>query len=90
MSEPTMVRKQVYITRTQNRALAEQAHRSGRSQSALIREAIDAITRDRTLAGRREAVRRVAGLWKDRTDLPDLDALRRENEVRLSFLEDPE
>ncbi|MDI6712623.1 MAG: CopG family transcriptional regulator [Anaerosomatales bacterium] len=38
-----MVRKQVVITQEQDRALASKAREMGVSQSALIREAIDAL-----------------------------------------------
>lgn len=38
-----MVRKQVVITREQDHALASKAREMGVSQSALIREAIDAL-----------------------------------------------
>ena len=85
---PTMVRKQVYITRSQNKALAERARLTGQSQSELIREAIDLVTGAHQRQARQHALERVAGLWKGRTDLPDVAALRREGERRLDF--DPE
>ncbi len=83
MQEHVMVRKQVYITHAQDKALAERARLSGRSQSELIREAIDMVTLEQQRAARQKVVARVAGLWKDRTDVPDVDMLRRESDVRL-------
>lgn len=85
-----MVRKQIYITQAQEEALAMCARLSGRSQSELIREAIDQITQDQQRAVRQQVIRRVAGLWRDRADLPDVDLLRREGEARLGYGGGPE
>lgn len=73
-----MVRTQIYLTDRQRTKLAMLSKSSGRKQSELIREAIDSLI---DLAGqdRRETVlREAAGIWKDRTDLPDFKALRTE------------
>jgi len=51
---------------------------SGRSQSALIREAIDAFLHQQQPQGRLARLRQGRGLWADRTDLPDWSALRSE------------
>jgi hypothetical protein len=88
MAETAMIRKQVYITRSQEEALAERARLSGRSQSDLIREAIDLITEEQQRAVQRQVVRRVAGLWKNRKDLPDVEELRRESDSRLGRMDD--
>ena len=52
--------------------------RSGRSQSALIREAIDVYLHQQQPQGRLARLRQGRGLWAERTDLPDWSALRSE------------
>ncbi len=72
-----MVRTQIYLTEDQRAEVAAIADRSGKRQSEIIREAVDRFIEQKS-RGRREAIlREAAGLWRDRTDLPDLDALRR-------------
>ena len=73
-----MVRTQIYLTKRQRDELAAIAKRAGKKQSELIREAVDRLI-DQTGRSRREAVlREAAGIWKDRTDLPDFKAIRAE------------
>ena len=73
-----MVRTQVYLTERQRDELAAIAKIAGKKQSELIREAIDRLV-DQTGHSRREAIlREAAGIWKDRTDLPDFKAMRAE------------
>ncbi len=71
-----MVRTQVYLTERQRDELAAIAEASGKKQSELIREAVDQLI-DQAGSDRRDVVlREAAGLWKDRTDLPDFKAIR--------------
>ena len=71
-----MVRTQIYLTKNQRDELAAIARTVGKKQSELIREAIDRLIAQ-TGRGRRELVlREAAGIWKDRTDLPDFKAIR--------------
>jgi Arc/MetJ-type ribon-helix-helix transcriptional regulator len=73
-----MVRTQIYLTERQRDELAAIAKTAGKKQSELIREAVDRLI-DQSGHGRREAVLRdAAGIWKDRTDLPDFEAIRSE------------
>jgi Arc/MetJ-type ribon-helix-helix transcriptional regulator len=73
-----MVRTQIYLTENQHEELAAIAKSAGKKQSELIREAIDLLI-DQAGSGRRETVlREAAGIWKDRTDLPDFKAIRSE------------
>jgi hypothetical protein len=73
-----MVRTQIYLTENQRDKLVAIAKAVGKKQSELIREAIDRLI-DQTGRGRRELVlRKAAGIWKDRTDLPDFNAIRAE------------
>jgi hypothetical protein len=71
-----MVRTQIYLTEQQRDKLATIAKTVGKKQSELIREAIDRLI-DQASSGRRALVlREAAGIWKDRTDLPDFSAIR--------------
>ncbi len=73
-----MVRTQIYLTENQRDELATIAKTVGKKQSELIREAIDRLI-DQTGRGRREFVlRKAAGIWKDRRDLPDFNTIRAE------------
>ena len=73
-----MVRTQIYLTESQREELAAIAEAEGKKQSQLIREAIDNLI-DQSGSSRRETVlREAAGIWKDRTDLPDFKKMRRE------------
>ena len=71
-----MIRTQIYLTERQRDELAAIAKAGGKKQSELIREAVDRLI-DQSGRNRREAVlREAAGIWKDRTDLPDFKAMR--------------
>ncbi|MBW1976281.1 MAG: ribbon-helix-helix protein, CopG family [Deltaproteobacteria bacterium] len=71
-----MVRTQVYLTERQRNELAAIAKMEGKKQSEIIREAIDLFI-DQASRSRREAIlHRAAGMWKDRSDLPNFKALR--------------
>jgi len=73
-----MIRTQIYLTEQQRNELATIAKSFGKKQSELIREAIDKLI-DQTGKNRRELVlREAAGIWKDRTDLPDFKSIRAE------------
>ncbi len=71
-----MVRTQIYLTERQRDELAAIARAAGKKQSELIREAVDRLI-DHASSSRRESVlREAAGIWKNRTDLPDFKAAR--------------
>jgi hypothetical protein len=71
-----MIRTQIYLTESERAALGILSSTTGKPQSELIREAVDNLI-GQFSKGRREAVLNdAAGLWKDRDDLPDFDALR--------------
>lgn len=73
-----MERTQIYLTEQERRALQSLAKRLGRSQSALIREAVDRYV-DRYQDGNRlDLLRKARGMWARRGDLPDFKQIRRE------------
>ena len=70
--------KELYLTEHQRDELAAIAKIAGKKQSELIREAVDRLI-DQEGRSRREAVlRKAAGIWKDRMDLPYFKAARAE------------
>ncbi len=73
-----MVRTQIYLTEHQRSELAAIAKTAGKKQSQLIREAIDRLIEQAGSSRREAALRGAAGIWKDRTDLPDFKAMRAE------------
>jgi len=73
-----MVRTQIYLTEQERKALHLISEETGRTQSDLIREAVDRLVQRYEGRDRLRLLRKGRGLWKDREDLPDLRALRRE------------
>jgi len=73
-----MVRTQIYLTERQRDEVAAIAKTAGKKQSELIREAIDRLIDQRGHSRREAVLREAAGIWKDRTDLPDFKATRAE------------
>ena len=73
-----MVRIQVYLTKAQRDGLSALAKATGKRRSELIREAIDAMLERYADKRRQTELDAAAGMWKDRTDLPDFRALRGE------------
>ncbi len=72
-----MVRTQIYLTEPERVGLDAAAKATGKKQSQLIREAVDRFL-DLAQGPRRATVlQEAAGLWKNRTDLPDFAAARR-------------
>ena len=73
-----MVRTQIYLTEDQRDELAAIAKTVGKKRSELIREAIDLLIAQARSSRRELVLREAAGIWKDRTDLPDFKAIRAE------------
>ena len=71
-----MIRTQIYLTEQEKAALKVLSTESGKKQSELIREAIDSLIAKFSKTQRQAVLDRVAGMWKDRKDLPDFSELR--------------
>ena len=73
-----MVRTQIYLTEHQRDELAAISKAEGKKQSELIREAVDRFINQSSPSRREAVLREAAGIWKDRTDLPDFNSTRAE------------
>ena len=73
-----MIRTQVYLTEREQKALRALAGQMGRSQSELIRAAIDQFIESAQDQERGKVLREAAGLWSDGRGRPDFAALRAE------------
>lgn len=72
-----MVRTQVYLTEAEQKSLRSLGKKNNRSQSEMIRQAVDEFIEKHAGSHHAAVLDRVFGLWRDRTDLPDLRELRR-------------
>jgi predicted transcriptional regulator len=73
-----MHRTQIYLSSEERQGLRALARHVGRSQSDLIREAIDGFLERHRPSERLWQLRRARGLWRDREDIPSLAVLRGE------------
>ena len=81
-----MVQTQVSFSDNTDELLATFARRQGKKKEEIIVEAVEAFfhqprTSEEILAMRRQAF----GMWKDRTDLPDFDALRKSMDRKFDW-----
>jgi predicted transcriptional regulator len=73
-----MQRTQIYLSDAERQGLQMLAQQSGRTQSHLIREAIDSFLARHQPQSKLQSLRQARGLWRQRTDLPDWTSLRQE------------
>lgn len=79
-----MERTQIYLTKEQREALRTIAEQRNKPQSEIIREAIDCYLVDAVKEVDVEKLLEVSfGIWADRDNLPDIEALRQEWDERL-------
>lgn len=71
-----MIRTQIYLTDQQRAELSAISKTLGKKQSELIREAIDRYIDQASDKWRKSVLQEAAGIWKDRTDLPDFTKIR--------------
>jgi hypothetical protein len=73
-----VVRTQIYLTEEEREGLAILSEASGKKQSELIRETLDRFLGQFDRSRKFAVLDAAAGIWKDRRDLPDLGAVRKE------------
>jgi hypothetical protein len=73
-----MIRTQIYLTEQERAALYDLSAATGKPQSEIIRGAVDDLLARSCKARRDDVLNQAAGLWKDRDDLPDFAAVRRQ------------
>ncbi|MBW3624423.1 MAG: CopG family transcriptional regulator [Armatimonadetes bacterium] len=69
---------QVSLTEAQSEALQLLSERTGKTPEELIGEAVHLYLQQNEMERRRAILHRAKGMWKDRTDLPDLREMREE------------
>lgn len=72
-SEQTLARTQIYLSAKQQAALAQLAQERQLPKSELIRQALDhwLAQEHKPAMSKLEALRKLRGIWKDRTDMDD-------------------
>lgn len=72
-----MIRTQLYITKQEQQLLRALINKTGKSQSELIRQALDKFIRTNA-KGPKHNLEKSTGLWAERTGVPDFTAIRQE------------
>lgn len=71
-----MVRTQIYLTEEERTGLGALVEATGKKQAELIREAIDRLLDTVSDHRRASVLNSAAGMWRNRSDLPDFKATR--------------
>ena len=72
-----MIRTQIYLTEEEKVGLEAIAVVHGKTQSDLIRIAIDELIANQSIGSKDKVLNEIAGIWKKRTDIPNVRALRK-------------
>jgi hypothetical protein len=73
-----MAAARIDLSEAESRALKAIAQRTGKTEDELLRDAVTELIARFQSEDRRALLRQARGMWKDRQDLPDPAALRRE------------
>ena len=69
---------QITLDQAESETLQAVSQRTGKPQEVLIREARGLLAASYANQDRADRLRKARGIWRDRTDLPDWEALRGE------------
>ena len=72
----------IVLTEQEETELHQIAQQTGKSEHDLVREAVTQYIQQYQATDRRHLLQQARGMWRDRTDLPSLDSLRREFDQR--------
>jgi hypothetical protein len=75
-----MAAMQVHLDQVHVELLRSLAEATGKPADDVLQEGLDLVAEKVRLEERRRVFARVAGLWKDRDDLPDWEELRRSSD----------
>jgi hypothetical protein len=73
-----MIETELDLTEQERAVLQEIARRTGKTEADLIREAVSQLVGEFQVEERQLLMRKAKGIWKDRTDVPALENIRRE------------
>ncbi len=73
-----MLTTHITLTDTESRIIQDITRNTGKSQDDVLHEAIEQFIARFTSQDRRTVLRQARGIWKDREDLPDFEAMRQE------------
>lgn len=71
-----MTTLQITLTDAEQAALRAMAERTGKGEEELMHEGLEMLLEQSGVVSWKAALRKGYGLWRDRTDLPDLRELR--------------
>ena len=71
---------QIELSQEEAETLSRAANRAGKTEQDLLKQVLQRILAEEPPADRRERLRKARGIWKDRTDLPPLEELRKESD----------
>lgn len=75
-----MFRTQLYLSDSERAGLQQISKKTGKSQSELIHMAVDQFIEHFQLQDRKALLRQAKGLWNQRVELPDFNAMRWETD----------
>ena len=77
-----MITASITLCDEEEKALRAIAEESGKTPDELVREVVEQFLAEHQLEYRRTLRKQAYGMWRDRTDLPDFEALRCELDGR--------
>jgi predicted transcriptional regulator len=79
-----MASASINLSDEEQAALNELAQQTGKSTEELLHSAVQQMLLRRDTKNRRELLAQAKGMWRDRTDLPDYEELRREFDRKMN------